>query len=152
MNQKQAFIADFNRLFTAINFALANLNPETIIYHDSGWRVRDLLAHLAVWYGERIKCLRAYQQNKEYQIPDFDMNMFNHDTVAERAARSFAEIQAEWEQVHTDLLIELEAIPASDYDEETRYPWGAYGPISTLIAKLIDHAEEHLAEFVAAAG
>ncbi|MCD4686802.1 MAG: maleylpyruvate isomerase N-terminal domain-containing protein, partial [Anaerolineae bacterium] len=112
MNQKRDFIADFHRLYAAINIALANLDPNTIMHHDSGWRVRDILAHLAVWYCERIKCLRAYQQATEYQIPDFDMNMFNHDTVAERKRRPYVEIQAEWEQAHAELIIELEAIPA----------------------------------------
>ncbi len=50
MDQKHDFIADFDRLYAAINIALANLDPNTIIYPASGWRVRDILAHLAVWY------------------------------------------------------------------------------------------------------
>lgn len=149
--QKSSLIAEFNRTFDEINALVTQLDPNTVIHPDSGWRVHDLLGHLAVWYNERVKALSAYQHGEDYAIPDFDMDTFNHRTVEERAQRPFADIQAEWQAAHRALIVQLEAIPAKNYTDEIMYPWGARGPIVILLERLVDHACEHYEEFKAAA-
>jgi len=145
------FIAEFTRIYNQINTVLEQLEPGTVIHPGSGWRVHDLLGHLAVWYQQRINVLKAYQRGEDYQIPGFEMDKFNHSAADERKDRPFADIHTEWQHAHRNLIAQLKAIPADRYDDEVMYPWGARGPIGLLLERLIEHGDEHYAEFVGAA-
>ncbi len=151
MSKKSDLIKEFNRIHDQTSSVLSDLDPNTVIHPDSGWRVHDLLGHLAVWYDQRVKALSAYRRGEDHQIAGLDMNAFNHSTVDERKDRAFADILAEWQQAHRDLITQLEAIPAKDYEDELMFPWGARGPMSLLLERLVEHGDEHYAEFKAAA-
>lgn len=148
--QKTDFLAAFARIYNQINTVLADLDPDTVIHPDSGWRVHDLLGHLAVWYDQRVKALSAYQRGEEHRLPDFDMSDFNHRQVDERKNHPFTDIQAEWHQANRDLIALLEAIPAENYQDELMFPWGARGPMSLLLERLVEHGDEHYRELAQA--
>lgn len=137
-------LQDARRNFRA---ALDRIDPETVVYADTGWRVRDLVGHMALWYGERIRTLRAYQQGQEYRIPGFAGGAaYNQQDYEARKNLPYDEVVGDWEQAHTDLLAILRELPDSALDDETMLPWGERGTIALLLERLIAHEREHGAE------
>ena len=42
------------------------VDAEMIVYEDSGWRIRDLIGHIAAWDIQVSKSIEAFQAGKEY--------------------------------------------------------------------------------------
>ncbi|MGD9092582.1 MAG: hypothetical protein PVF74_07020, partial [Anaerolineales bacterium] len=51
---------------SATRAAIEGVNPELPVYQESGWRIRDIIGHLATWDQQVTKSLRAFQAGMEY--------------------------------------------------------------------------------------
>lgn len=132
---------------------LEGVELEQIIYKDTGWRIRDILGHIATWDREVIHALHAFLEGSEYVIPGLagDETDFNAQKVIEQRDLSSSEIYDEWNQARDDFKEVVSKIPPNQFSSELPFPWGdESGSISVLINYMIEHNEEHQSEIVEA--
>ena len=133
-----------------IQYILAGVDLELTVYADTGWRIRDILGHIATWDWEIVKVLQAFLAGDEYLIPGIqdDESDFNAEAVAAQRSLSTEQILADWKQSRQDLLAAIDEIPLERFPGDFVYPWGdERGPITRLVEYFIEHDEEHQAEF-----
>ena len=138
---------------TATRAIVAGIDPEMPVHLDSGWRVRDILGHIATWDREATKSLRAYCAGTEYTTPDLDETEqgFNQRKVQELQALSTLELIEEWELERQDFKQAVEETPLEKFPGDLLYPWGSeHGSISKLVEYMVEHDVEHRDEILRA--
>jgi hypothetical protein len=121
------------------------------IYKDSGWRIRDIIGHIATWDRQVAKSLRAYQAGTEYSITNLDEHAFNEQTVKVQRELTAQQVYVEWEQARQDIKDALNEIPLDLFPGDLLYPWGdERGSIAQLVEFSTDHDAEHRDEIVKA--
>ena len=138
---------------SGLRATIEGIDPERPVYTDSGWRIRDIIGHLATWVRQVAKSLRAYQAGTEYAIPNLDEEEhgFNEQAVKEQRALTAEQVYMEWEQAFEDIKEVLEDIPLNFFPGDLLYPWGdERGTIAELVEFLIDHDAEHREEIAKA--
>ena len=139
---------------TVTSASLKDIDLEMRVYEDTGWRVRDILGHLATWDREVAKSLRAFREGEEYFIPGIeeDESDFNEQAVSEQRMLSTQQIYEEWGQAHDDFKEALRAIPSDLFPGDALYPWGGErGSVAKLVDYMIEHEVEHRNEIEKAA-
>lgn len=63
--------------YSAAHATLEGIDLEIRVYPDSGWRIRDILGHIATWDREVANSLRAFRVGQEYAIPNLGEDAFN---------------------------------------------------------------------------
>jgi hypothetical protein len=143
--EKSNFITrlDDSRKVTAD--ALANSNPESVIYSAPGWRIKDIIAHLAGWEREVITSLNAYNTGREYHIPDFTNDDDYNDQLFQRNKDlPTDQIYTDWHQTRADFKTAILAVPAETFEGEIMCPWGLTSGITGIVNDMIGHEAEHL--------
>ncbi len=136
---------------SGLRATIEGIDPERRIYTDSGWRIRDIIGHIATWIRQVTKSLRAYQAGTEYSIPSLEENDFNEDTVKAQQALTVQQVYVDWEQACEDLNHALEGIPPDLFPGDLLFPWGDdRGSISELVEFVTEHNTEHRDEIVKA--
>jgi hypothetical protein len=130
---------------------LEGIDLELRVYPDSGWRIRDIIGHIATWDRQVVKSLDAYRLGKEYAIPNLDEANFNEQTVLAQQEMTAQQIFKEWEQAREDFTRAVEEIPLDQFLGDLLYPWGdERGTIAYLVKMMTDHDTEHRVEIVKA--
>jgi hypothetical protein len=132
---------------------LDQVDLEMPVYPDTGWRVRDILGHIATWDQETAKALRAFRAGSEYLIPDLDEEEveYNANAVLVQKILSAQQIVAEWEQANDELCKAIQDLPDDSFPGDMLYPWGdERGSITELVEYMIEHAVEHHEEITEA--
>ncbi len=130
---------------------LHSVDPELLVYEATGWRVKDIVGHIATWDNETLHALHAHRRGGEYSIPDFDdVDEFNTFAARSRYAEPFDEILSGWEATRSWMLIVIRALTPEDLTAEMTYPSGEHGTVGDLLQEIPEHEAEHLAEIRAA--
>lgn len=125
--------------------------PEMHVHGDTGWRVRDILAHIAVWDHESAKSLRAYRAGGEYAIPNLVEDDFNHQSILEWREQTAEAVLDQYEQARQEFKDAIQDIPYDMYPGDLLYPWGdERGTIAQLVDYMIEHEAEHRQEILKA--
>ena len=154
VEEKKRLIDRLTEAHHALHRMLDEVDLETLVYKDSGWRARDIVGHIATWDREVAKSLRAYQAGLEYLTPDLDDEEveFNEKAVLEQRKLSSQQILNEFEQAYNEFRNAIQDIPDHRFPGDLLYPWGEErGDITTLVEYMIDHAVEHRDEIAKAA-
>jgi hypothetical protein len=129
---------------TATRAAIEGVDPELPVYGDTGWRIRDIIGHIATWDRQVTKSLRAFQAGMEYAIPDLDEDSFNERSTKDQGALTAEQVYADCEQARQDFIKAVQEIPDDSYPGDLLYPWGdERGSIHKLVHYMVDHDEEH---------
>jgi hypothetical protein len=129
--------------------ALKGINAEKIVYAASGWRVKDIIAHLTAWELEAATSIRAYTDGKEYTIPDFTDDDAYNETIFRRYYHvPFAQSEADWEAVRAGLISAIWAIPAERFDGQIMCPWKLTSDIKGIVRDMVNHEAEHLQDML----
>ncbi len=150
-NDKQYLLERLTETHAALKNLLDGADLELEVYADTGWRIRDLLGHIATWDWEMVTTLQAFQAGNEYIIPgiEVDESDYNANDIAKQQTLSTEQILANWKKARVDLLAAIEAIPTDLFPGDFVFPWGdERGTIVQLLDYFIEHDEEHHAEFV----
>jgi len=125
--------------------ALSGIDPELMVHHDGpGWRVRDVLGHLAVWNGEAAESLQAHARGEEYHcIPSAHYDQYNAAAAAERGAWPMRRVWAEYEASGDQLKTVVAAMPTERWSAEVLFPWKERGTVRRLIEIMMRHEVEH---------
>jgi len=152
--EKNRLIDYLTEAHLALRKMLDDVDLEMPVYKDSGWRVRDIVGHIATWDREVAKSLRAYQAGSEYQTPELDEEEveFNEKAVQEQKQLSAGHILSEFEQAYEEFRAAIQDMPDDRFPGDLLYPWGdERGDIATLAEYMIEHAVEHRGEIAKAA-
>jgi len=150
---KQNLLDKLDETHLATQATLNEVDLEKLVFSDSGWRIRDIVGHIATWDQEVAKSLRTYQEGSEYLIPNLDEEEvdYNQRAVEKQQELSNQQILAEWEQAFAELRKAVQDMPVDRFPGDMLYPWGdERGSIATLVEFIIEHAIEHQEEIIKA--
>ena len=151
--EKKHLLDSLTETHLSIHQTLAEVDLEMPVYKDTGWRVRDIVGHIATWDRETSKSLRAYLIRSEYLTPDLDEDEvdFNEQAVLEQKKLSNQQILNEFEQAYDEFRKAIQDMPTDSFPGDMLYPWGdERGTIAQLVEYMIEHAAEHQDEIVKA--
>ena len=119
---------------------------ETRVYSD-GWRIRDILGHIAAWDRQVTLALQAFTQGDEYLIPEFDEQMFNEADVKGQSYLSGEQIFQDWVSARKAFKKAVREVPLELFSVEFLFPWGdERGTVEKLVNEMCKHDETHYAE------
>ena len=147
--EKQNLLEKLDKHRLALNAELKEIDLQKIVYENSGWRVRDVIGHIATWNLETARSLNAYQAGSEYSIPDLQETEEDYNERAVVAQKRFSDSQVliEWEHSLDELSRAIQEIPSDNFSGTLLFPWGdEYGSITLLVEYMIGHAIEHLGD------
>jgi len=153
VGEKKYLLEKLTEAHSAIRAILKGVDLEIRVYTDTGWRIRDILGHIATWDRQVAKSLRAFLAGTEYALPDLDGDetKFNEQAVLEQRELSTQQIFVEWEQARDDFKEAIREISPDKFPGDLLYPWGdERGSIAHLVKYMIDHDDEHRDEIVKA--
>jgi uncharacterized damage-inducible protein DinB len=120
----------------------ADLNLQ--VYETSGWRIRDILGHIATWDRQTVKSLSAYQSGADYFISSHDEDDFNEMEARRWGALSSQKVFDEWERARKEFTAAVEQVSTDLYPGDLMYPWGdERGTIAHLVELMVEHEIEH---------
>ena len=121
---------------------LSNLDPLRVVHTDErGWRVRDIVGHLAVWNEEAARSLIAYANRSEYTCISGSAKYYEYNGPAadERKEWTLDEVWAEYEASHEQLRKIVQAMPAHKWGGQLVFPWSERGTVEQLIKIMMNH-------------
>ncbi len=148
-------IAQLDRSRQDTQVALSDLDPDTLIYAESGWRLRDVIAHITAWEEELISALRARRMLADYTPPlsaKLQLDVYNDLRFRERYDRSVAQVINAWAAVRAELKASLQLFDTSELGSTMCYPWNDSGSIAHSIHDMIWHEQFHTREILVAVG
>lgn len=126
------------------------LEGSLMIYPEGGWRLMDVINHLAVWEEEVVATLQDYREGKERPAIDASQRTvedeFNHRHFEARRQWSEQEVYASWEKARNRLKEALNQLSPEQFTAELLFPWGERGTMGRMIRGLIWHEQEHYKE------
>ena len=152
--EKKRLLDSLTEAHLSTRVTLDEVDLEMPVYKDSGWRVRDILGHIATWDQEIANSLHAYRAGSEYLTPDLDEEEveFNESAVLKQQKLSTQQILEEFEMAYDEFRKAIQEIPDDRFPGDLLYPWGdERGDIATLVNYMIEHAIEHRDEIAKAA-
>jgi hypothetical protein len=120
----------------ATHATLKGVDLETPVYTESGWRIREIIGHIATWNQHVAISINKYREGLEYLIPDLDETKddYNQKAVLEQQKLSAQQILAEWEQAYDEFKNAIQGIQADRFHGDMLYPWGdERGSITKLV-------------------
>ncbi len=127
--------------------ALKKVDLEEIIHPESGWRIRDVVAHLIAWDIAAVQALKHLQSETVDAIQDLsDMDAYNAREVAKRKDHPIEELLTEWATLHEEFKTLVENISDDLMGTRFRFPWGATGTGYQLVEGMAGHELYHREE------
>lgn len=113
---------------------------------DAPWTNRDVLVHLAIseagHVGQITRCVAG-----EAPVPDdFDLRRFNRSSIKKRPDKSAADLIAEIETAHRQMLDLLEKISDADLDKTGRHARGDVLSAEQFFRRCAEHRRTHAEE------
>lgn len=119
---------------------------------DAPWTARDVLAHLAVSEGGQLGQITRLLAGEQTVPPDFDLNRFNRGSVRKRADKSVAELLAEIEAAHAQVLAKLDEVAEADLDKTGRHARGDTITVEEFFTRITAHRRQHTDQLKQALG
>ncbi len=130
---------------------LKRLTPEQWAHpvpseEDAPWTARDVLVHLAIseagHVGQITRCVAG-----EAPVPDdFDLRRFNRSSIKKRPDKSPADLVAEIETAHRQMLDLLEKVTDADLDKTGRHARGDVLTAEQFFRRCAEHRRQHAEE------
>jgi len=109
---------------------------------------REVLAHLA---GANRGMTRLMQQMAAGQQPrlkaDYNNDYYNLRQQEKRAALSVAQLLAELDETHRDLLAFIETLRPEDLDKRGDHPTVGNATVLQVLQVITTHEQDHIAQF-----
>src|SRR5688572_10300513 len=69
--ERARLIRALSESFDEAQVTLSTADTARVVYTDSGWTVKDLVAHVSAWEAEMLHSLQAYADGGEYEVEGF---------------------------------------------------------------------------------
>ena len=119
---------------------------------NTGWAVRDVLAHLAGAELGHQQVIRALLVGQPAETADFDLDAFNAADVAARLDASLAVLLAELAGNRVETLALLDTVGSDDWDRAGYHPGGFDTTVEGTFRIIAIHEKRHVKEIRAALG
>ncbi len=116
---------------------------------ESGWSVKDVLAHIQVWEARMISWLEDAQRGEIPQMlpPGMtwdDLDQMNEETYLQNRDRPLSEVLTEFHQSFPKVLDIVKIIPEEDLIDPDRFEWREGKPLWFIVASnTFWHYDEH---------
>jgi hypothetical protein len=126
---------------------LKDADENRVVYPVSGWRVKDMVAHVLIWEEEALLFLRAMQKGERYTIVDFvSFESYNERAIATRRETPYDELKASLHAVRDEMKTILRALPPERFAGMVMWPWPWMGSLSGMIEVMVEHERSHAEE------
>ena len=150
--EKKELLRHLNETYQQSLVLLPTVDPFQVVYEETGWRMKDIVAHVATWDAETLRSLHAFRRGGEYIIPNYvGADDFNGYAATVRMDEPFAQILADWDATRRWMLIIFNAMRDDDFSAEMTYPSGRRGSVRDLVQEIFEHEAEHMEQIRAAA-
>ncbi len=124
---------------------LREADPFQVIYEETGWRVKDIVAHVATWDAETLRSFHALRRGTEYRIPNFDGNdNFNAYAATARMDEPMDYIMGDWDATLKWLNIIINSMSEDELSAEMTMPSGKRGIARDLVEEICQHETDHM--------
>lgn len=127
-----------------IEALIATLDPETVVYPDSKWRIKDVITVITAWEEEATYSLRAFHKKKKHYIEERPGD-YNARQIVRRKDFAMERVLADWAEVRGWLKEALAEIPVPKLKYVITYPWGEEGTITRLVEAMVKREGEYRA-------
>lgn len=111
------------------------------------WSVKDQVAHLIGAKRGMTRLAQRFAAGEDPQLPgDYNNDVYNARQVAKRKAMSFADVRAELDAAHQDLLAYLDSITSQQLDLRGEHPIAGEIPLKDLLVVIYNHETSHCKE------
>ena len=125
-DQLERLLRTLDRAWTALEASYAGLSDTQL--EETGvvghWSIKDVLAHVSTWEQEALKYLpliAAGGRPPRYSTTEGGIDAFNERMYAHKRGMSLAQVRAEREQTHEQLVALIQAAPVEQLSGETRW-------------------------------
>jgi hypothetical protein len=126
---------------------LKDADENHIVHPATGWRVKDVVAHILIWEEEALAALRARQKGETYTIAGFDsFERYNERAFERWRDTPFEQIKTGLHDVREEMKVVLLALPPDRFAGSMVYPWPWMGSLSDLMAIMAAHECSHADE------
>jgi hypothetical protein len=126
---------------------LKTADANRVVHPASGWRVKDLAAHILIWEEDALAALRARQNGAVYRIDDFgSFESYNDRTIGRYRDMPMGEILAALHTAREAMKAILLALPPEHFAGLMPYPWPWMGSLSNMIEVMVRHERSHADE------
>jgi DinB superfamily len=143
--EKQALIEAIDYVRDRLNALIDGVDPDVVIHPASGWRLRDVLAHIAAWQREAVAAGRAHIAG-EPEIPRQYIPRFNQETYEAWKEVDPQEVRAALWAVYDDLKDMVRHAPDECWDVEFVNSWHSQGTLTQHVRAILSHDAEHVSE------
>ncbi len=124
---------------------LKQVDPTAVIYEETGWRVKDIVAHVATWDAESLRSFHALRRGTDYRIPNYvDEDDFNGYAAHARMDETMDYILADWEATRRWMKIIFNSMREDEFDAEMTHPSGKRGTARALAEDILSHEVLHM--------
>jgi hypothetical protein len=143
-------LLDEARVYTLA--VLDGLDPARCVHPASGWRVKDVVAHILVWEEEALRSLQALRDEQPfYTIPNFvSFDDYNRRAYERRKDVPLDQLLADLHTVRQDAKTILGALPPERFTGTMPFPWPWEGTLSEMMAIMAAHERGHSSEIARA--
>lgn len=111
------------------------------------WSVKDAIAHLIGAKRGMTRMAQRFVAGENPQLPeDYNNDYYNARQVAKRKALSFAELRAELDAAHQELLAFLESVTPQQLELRGEHPIAGEIPLKDLLVVIYSHETSHCKE------
>ena len=145
---KQDLLTLITETHSATRSMVEEVDPELRVYGETGWRVRDIIGHIATWEREVTKSILAFVDGEEYATPNLNnIHEFNQTEVAKLEDLTAQQILDEWKDTNQDFKDAVSSIPLDMLPVHILFPWvDERGDIALLVKYVCNHDIEHREE------
>jgi hypothetical protein len=144
-DEKQSVIERIDRVRDRLKAVIDGVDPDALIHQESGWRLRDVLAHIVAWQHEAIAAGKAHISGQP-ELPIPNMDRFNQEAYEAWKGRDYQEIYAAWLAVYEELKEIVQRAPADRWNVEFTNSWSFRGTLAQHIQSILAHDIEHREE------
>jgi Protein of unknown function (DUF1706) len=114
---------------------------------ESGWSVKDLVAHVATYEGWMAMLLNAGGPNIPHVVDAMTQDERNAWVFEQNRGRAVEDVLMRSREAFRELVAAVEALPAEDLVAVGRFEWAGRKPVCELIPReSYLHYEDHLPE------
>jgi hypothetical protein len=126
---------------------LKDADGNHVVHAATGWRVKDVVAHILIWEEEALAALRARQKGETYTITGFDgFERYNARAFERWRDTPFEQIKTGLHDVREAMKMVLRALPPERFAGLMVYPWPWAGSLSDMMAIMAAHERSHADE------
>ena len=154
MNARAQELHDFVAAAHAETWAvLSRLSPveldaELYTGAETGWKIRDAVAHLADAERGLLGQIRRLVAGEPTLPEGFDLNRWNRSAVRKRSGQTPESLLDELRRGHEEALSFLATLSEGDFDRVGRHASGEWLTAEAYFRRMANHRLEHVADIV----